>query len=265
MPVNLTKGEDGKMRIGGIAATEDKDLQGEIVKLDGLDISELKNGRGVFNDDHRKGFENIVGVIDHAKVDDKGLYVEGELLDNEKGRNIYKIMSFCQKNDKAPRVQMSIEGKILKRAGSDRKVVAKAKVDKIALTLDPINKNTYADLVKSLFVEDGVGEQDSQYENKKSECGQEFSPSSPHSALSLDERVSAIESKLHKALEAQSQNYSNTLPGQMSGATALSRESIDGKKKKIKEILKSLATQYPNVDVGEIAKAVFKNLTKKEK
>jgi len=263
VPVDITKSEDGEMRIGGIAATEDRDAQGEIVKMDGLDISALRDGRGVFNDDHRKGFENIVGIIDNADLTDKGLYVEGPLLKNEKGRNIYEIMQHCKKSNKPPRVQMSIEGKIFKREGKDRKIITKAKIDKIALTLDPVNRSTYADLVKSLVSDDSFfpDAPDSGVSNTGTVVDSPSARSVP--ASFLEETITRVEEKLDKALSMQVGDHSDTLPKDMTGAPALTKESLDSKKKKktdkekVKEVIKSLAKSYPGADLQVIADVVL--------
>lgn len=156
IPVNIKKGEDGVMKVSGIASTEHKDLQDEIVKLHGLDISELQAGNGIFNDDHKRGIENVVGIIEDAKITSDGLFVKGELFDDEKGRKYYNIMNYCEKNNKEPRVGMSIEGIISKRDGDDGKIIAAAKIDKVALTLNPVNKNTYATLLKSLEAQEDL-------------------------------------------------------------------------------------------------------------
>ncbi len=155
IPVELTKGkEEGEWRVKGIASTPDQDLQGEVVDQEGLDISALKAGRGLFNWDHQKGPENVLGQIDNADFIEKDgkrvLQVEGFLFkDNERSKGFYSIMNGMKKGG-SPRVHMSIEGKIIKRDFMNDKKINKARIDKVALTLDPVNPYTYAELVKSL-------------------------------------------------------------------------------------------------------------------
>lgn len=155
IPLNIIeKSEDGDWRIGGIASTENKDFQGEVVKIEGLDISTLSKN-GFFNQDHKKGFENILGKVDFAeKREDpevgKHLYVEGKLFKTQPASQAaWNIMQELEKGDASKRMQMSVEGKILKREGKDKKVIAKAKVENVALTLNPINEHTFASFVKS--------------------------------------------------------------------------------------------------------------------
>lgn len=52
--------------IDGIAATEDRDSQNEILSLSGADISQMLK-RGYFNDNHGTGFANTLGRITEAK------------------------------------------------------------------------------------------------------------------------------------------------------------------------------------------------------
>lgn len=152
-PVELVKAEnEDEWRIRGVASTEHKDLQEEIVKQAGLDISALKSGQGLFNNDHQKGPENILGKVDYAQNTPNGLYIEGYLFKFQpRAQAYYNIMRSLKKGDKR-RVQMSIEGKVLKRSENNEKIIARAKVEKIALTMDPVNAHTYAEIVKSLSV-----------------------------------------------------------------------------------------------------------------
>lgn len=150
-PVDLYKGKtEGEWRVRGIASTEHLDLQGEVVRQNGLDITPLKEGNGLFNWDHKDGPQNILGCIDLADKTAKGLYVEGYLFkDSDQAKSVYNILKSLKPKDKR-RLQMSIEGKILKRGNFNEKEVAVARIDKVALTFNPVNTNTYAELVKSL-------------------------------------------------------------------------------------------------------------------
>ena len=194
-------------------------------------------------------------------------------------------MQHCKKNNRPPRVQMSIEGKILKREGKDRKVITKAKIDKIALTLDPVNRSTYADLVKSLVAHDSS---DGSHFELQSNTGTgvdspsaravpNFSDSPSPSygisdnidTLTLDIQTSLdrLEDKLDKALSMQTGDAASTLPGDLTGAPAVTKESLDAKKKKnkaddkdkekLKDVIKSLAKRYPQTDIRGIADVVL--------
>jgi hypothetical protein len=157
-PVELIKAEkDGQevWQIQGIASTDDQDLQGESIDQNGLDISVLKAGRGLFNWDHQKGPENILGQIEDADFVDhngkKALMVKGYLFQHqERAKAFYNILKSLKKGS-GSRVHFSVEGKIIARDLQDQKNIKKARIDKVALTLDPVNPFTYAQLVKSLI------------------------------------------------------------------------------------------------------------------
>lgn len=149
VPCRFIKGEGDKpWQIEGLASTSHRDAQGEIVDQTGLDISHLKAKKGFFNEDHKPGIEHKVGKITEAEQKKEGLLVKGYLFKNSaKAKAFHDIMTSLEKGDESS-VKMSIEGKIVKR-GSDSKIL-KAKVTGVALTLNPVNENTYARFIKSL-------------------------------------------------------------------------------------------------------------------
>lgn len=155
VPLDVFKGSDGEWRVKGLASTEHMDLQGEVVRQNSLDITPLKEGKGLFNWDHQSGPENVVGAIEGAEIKNEGLFVEGYLFKNsKKAQAVHEILTSLKDKDKR-RLGFSIEGKILRRAGQGGREIAAARVEKVALTFDPVNPNTYAQLVKSLAVENG--------------------------------------------------------------------------------------------------------------
>lgn len=158
LPVTLEKAKNGDMRIYGLASTKSKDLQGEIVDLNGLNLDPIQKGKGYFNFDHSKEIEDRLGVIDKYKLDNNGLYLGGYLFKNSKKANdLYNIMSSLDELHKG-QVGMSIEGVIRERGGQNDKIIKKAVITGVALTFSPVNTDTYCELVKSLsaveFIED---------------------------------------------------------------------------------------------------------------
>lgn len=152
VPINLVKGEETEQgwKIQGVASTEDKDLQGEIVRQHGLDISPIKEGRGWINYNHSNDPEDMVGKLDDASLTNKGMNIEGYLFKKHKrAQGVYQILKSLDDKDRHA-VSLSIEGKIMKRSGKSNKVISSAKVDKVAITFDPINTNTYVELCKAL-------------------------------------------------------------------------------------------------------------------
>lgn len=231
IPVELEKGsEEGEWKIRGLASTNSKDRQGEIVLQDGLDLSPIHQKRGVFNWDHKSGPENMIGFIDGARKTVDGLLVEGRLLKNhDKAKAIHQIMSSLGKSDRG-RVGMSVEGVIQERIGEDKKIIKKAIIKAVALTLNPVNEDTYVDLAKSLGTE----------------------------AISFEESYPlAITEDMQKSLTEDFQKdlgvsgaYATSTPAQLEGGDALSMESLDHKKKKKK--LKKMDSIMAKSLVGDV-------------
>jgi hypothetical protein len=253
-PANCNK------RIEGIASTEAKDLQGEIVKQSGLDISALKAGLGLFNYDHEKGPENILGAIDDADLTDRGLKVKGYLFKHQpRAKAFYDIMRSL-KPEQSKRVQMSIEGKIVKREGENGKVIGKAKVEKVALTVDPVNTETYTELVKSLSTVNATEE--IKVEPKIEEVVVK---------KSLKERLAEVieEFGFKKAISAGT-GYTGS-PTSMTNGSVLGCESLDNglrdltdlddeTKQIVIKMAKKMKEQFPDTSAYRILKSISNKL-----
>jgi hypothetical protein len=137
--------------IEGLASTEDKDLQNEIIDQNGFDLSLVKEGKGYINYDHGYGYEikdqSRAGIINEAKITKDGLYIKGKIWKNHPEASIYlNELKHGPKN----LVKFSVEGNVIERNPFDKNKVKRALVTAVALTRNPINANTYAKLVKSL-------------------------------------------------------------------------------------------------------------------
>lgn len=149
MPAELEKGADGEWKVTGLASTGTIDRQGEIISPEGIDASPIAQGKGVFNFDHDNSPESTIGLLDGYKKTDKGMFVTGRLFKNHtKAKAVYEIMSSLGKADKG-RVGMSVEGKVLERDPFNPKIIKRCVVKNVAITLNPVNTDTYADIMKS--------------------------------------------------------------------------------------------------------------------
>jgi hypothetical protein len=256
VPMELIKGKEDSLdswKIKGIASTDDEDLQGETVNQTGLDITPLKAGRGLFNVDHQKGPENVIGQVEDAEfVDNSGksaLMVKGYLFQHqERAKAFYNIMRSIKKGN-SPRVHLSIEGKIIQRDMTNTKRIKKARIEKVALTLDPVNPNTYASLVKSLNSDEEIPveqEQDFKFEITKTELAE------------------IVATAVKKALSAGA-GYDKAPRARVQGE-AMSSESLEDKEKKVtyedkkkkkKDVIKSLIEDlcqvHPDLEPMELA------------
>jgi hypothetical protein len=150
IPAELAKGADGEWVVQGLASTSSKDRQGEVILPEGIDASPIDEGRGLLNWDHLKGPENILGSLDSYKKTPEGFFVKGRLFKNhDKAKSVHQIMSSLNKSDKL-KMGMSVEGKILERAGQDGKIIKKCQINAVALTMNPVNQDSFVDLVKSM-------------------------------------------------------------------------------------------------------------------
>jgi hypothetical protein len=256
LPIDIVKGEkeEDDWRIEGVASTPDEDLQGETVDQSGLDISMLKAGRGLFNWDHQKGPEFLLGQIEDADfVNDNGkkaLKVKGYLFKHQdKSKALYNVLKSLKKAN-GPRVHMSIEGKVVQRDFVNNKAIKKARIDKVALTMDPVNPYTYAELVKSL--------------NNPEQVQESTKPTEDAVLISKSDLETLLEFA-QKALSAGS-GYASA-PSSRTGGSAMCKESMDGsakvvthgkKKKKpnkdmLKSIMKSLRDAHPSEDPLKLA------------
>ena len=157
LPVELCEKSKQGWKIKGVASTDDKDLQGEIVKQQGLDFSHIRKGLGLFNWNHKNDPQYILGKIDKAYLDKQNRsIVEGYLFEHQdNAKAIVNIMKSLEPEDKH-RIQMSIEGKIVQRSGNSGSTIKQAKVEKVALTLDAVNRKTYTEFAKSLLSDEDV-------------------------------------------------------------------------------------------------------------
>lgn len=134
-------------KIGGYASSSDTDLEGESIDPYGIDVSYFLKF-GYFNDDHQKGAAHKVGVPTEAFVDGKGLYVRGYLLkDIPEAQGIYRLMKTLGSGNHNRQVGFSVEGKVVEQQGGR---ILKCWVKDIAITANPVNTKTYAELIKSL-------------------------------------------------------------------------------------------------------------------
>lgn len=148
-----TKDAKGKTKrwLQGIASTDARDLQGEVVSQKGIDFTYFLK-HGYFNNDHKPGFENKVGEPTECKVTSKGLWVKGFLYDNHKiSDQIWDLMNSQEATDGSKRrIGFSIEGKVKRRNGS---TIDECWIQDIAITPAPVNTTTWAEIAKSLSAE----------------------------------------------------------------------------------------------------------------
>lgn len=150
VPADLEKAADGSYKVKGLASSEHVDLQGETIIQKGIDLTPIDKKKGVLNWDHAPGPENLIGLLDGYQRTAKGLYIEGHLFKNHsKAIAVREIMESLGENEKG-RIGLSVQGQILERDPANPLIIRKCRINAIAITMNPVNTNTYADLVKSM-------------------------------------------------------------------------------------------------------------------
>lgn len=162
------------LEIDCIAGSQLRDTQGEMLSVEGADISELEAGRGRWNDNHGKGFFNSIGRITFAKKifsfddcdDDRQkyywekvktpyIYARGILYDDDEHPNAKAAAAILRNIHKADcplKLKASVEGGVLARGIRDEALLARTKIHSVALTFTPANNAT---LVEPTSLEKG--------------------------------------------------------------------------------------------------------------
>ena len=172
------KGADktGKRWIQGIASTDGRDLQGEVLDQNGIDLAYFLK-HGYFNDDHKPGPEFKIGQPTEAKITKNGLWVKGFLFKNpepaaeSRADSYWNLMQQLAASGSDRKVGFSIQGKVLRRNGTK---IEKCWIQDIAITTQPVNTATWAEIAKSLSTQkwDLVKEVDKK-DDKKEEAKDE--------------------------------------------------------------------------------------------
>jgi hypothetical protein len=150
LPADIEKGADGEWKVRGLASSERIDQQGETIMQKGIDLTPIDKKRGVLNWDHCKGPENTIGVLDGYTRTPRGLFIEGRLFKNHsKAKAVREIMESLGESDRG-RIGLSVEGKITERDPNNPAVIRKCQINAVALTMNPVNTDTFADIVKSM-------------------------------------------------------------------------------------------------------------------
>lgn len=141
------KGKKKINYIEGICSTESRDVQGEIMKLDGIDLSYVNQRGGIFlNFEHQKAF--LIGVIQKAEVRTGGLWIKARLFNTDFAKRCFE---FAQEAEEAGTpMGFSIEAPPPIRDPEDDTIISKAKIVAVALTSVPVNGDTRAKISKSL-------------------------------------------------------------------------------------------------------------------
>jgi len=197
------------MILKGIASTDDVDLDDQIMKNDGFDISYLLNN-GFVNWHHqsKNNPSAIIGEPIDGKLLKEGLFIKAKLYNTETAREAYDLAEVLEKQSKTRRLGWSIEGKPIEKEGN---TITKARITGVALTHAPKNKHTFAELCKAMT--EGTLTEDFIKENNNG--GGNFVFETQSATITFDKR-----GNLHYIEKA--------LSTEVGSGKVLSRESLEG-------------------------------------
>lgn len=278
--------------IDGVAATEDRDSQGEILKLSGVDIGQMTQ-KGYLNDNHGTGFLNTLGRITEAKKIFKQedcdsdrqrlfwkqkqkpfLYVKGYLFDDEDHPNakaVSAIMKGFRKMGTPMDVKFSVEGRVTERAPGG--IIAQSMVKNVALTLIPANGETAAAIAgstiqKSILADVKALGGNVEYANQLiKSLGTGVASGNRWEEASDDQQILSLIKKfetVRSLIKMAAPGYASSGPSaSRTGVGALVSESVSGKiqadkKAKIKSIAKSMIDKDPGLTVEKAVSLAFK-------
>ena len=163
------------MRLGGIASTSDEDSDGEFLDPKGFDIKPLIE-RGIVNWHHqaKNNPATIIGEPSKAEIRKEGLYIETDLYPSSQiAREVWELAKTLDADSKTRRLGYSIEGKVVKRKSNNPadpgyKVIEKAVITGVAITHQPKNPKTFANIIKGEIgdIEGGTQETDEDETNE---------------------------------------------------------------------------------------------------
>lgn len=147
IPCDIEKGKNEKgeqvMRFKGRASTGSKDSQGEELDPNNFDLSEFRT----INWNHGKTPDMVLGAPTKAIVKGGELNIEGELYaEMPQAVATYNLMKALAKRGK--KLGLSVEGKVIERDPSNPNRITKAKITACAITANPINGDTFAELLE---------------------------------------------------------------------------------------------------------------------
>lgn len=153
--------DDGGMGlIEGFASTEHRDKDDEIIRQAGLDWVAVPR----LTLEHPSSVTNQLGeVLSHEIVTHKGelaTKVQGGLYLGDSdaySAKIYKAARQIAKSGGRAQFGFSVEGDVLERDPADRRIITKARVSSVAITMGPRNEMAqWAPIMKGLLASAGI-------------------------------------------------------------------------------------------------------------
>lgn len=164
-PLDYPVGDDKRyerMIFEGLASDASEDSEEESMEPNGFIIDRFLK-HGLINLDHLTSRSPInksrfwIGAPLDAKVKDNKFFVKCQLWKKSpEARAFYDKALEMQESGTNRKPGFSIEGKALERDKKNPKKITKALITNVAMTMTPVNANTYADIVKGIQKQDYI-------------------------------------------------------------------------------------------------------------
>jgi hypothetical protein len=156
---SIAEGKGQSRPIQGYASTDDQDLQRDVMVQRGMDMKPFLE-KGFIDWDHKGnlGPQYLIGEPESCELrpteKGEGLFIKGHLYENHPTADAaWAMLERFESGASARQLGFSIDGHVIRRSG---KYVQKAVIRHVALTHQPVNPFTFAQLAKSLADEEDL-------------------------------------------------------------------------------------------------------------
>jgi len=241
------------MLIDGVFASQAIDSSGEVLSIEGLDITTLEEGWGVANYEHlgeKDGCgREVVGKIVYARkiFDEKDCENERQLDYFKKIKEVPYLYGIVRLHDGAGHdgaralaaqirdavandekivVRYSIEGATTKKDGNK---ISQAIAKKVAMTLKPCNKTAISGLIEDPNAPEGFSSDFAKSEETISSHGTTMVVGTVYLDQKIEASLGLLSSlaKLKALRKAMTAGSTDAAPSTLSGGAALQREDLD--------------------------------------
>lgn len=235
------------MVLQGLASDDSKDIENEILEPSGY-VTDLFLNKGYINYEHlsKRSPKFLIGEPTEAKVKGNEFFIKAKLWENsDVAREAWDKILEMKANGSTRKPGWSIEGKALARDPMNPKRITKALITNVALTFNPVNGNTWAEIAKGIQKDDFV---DPEYE--KGTADEDF-------ILEFEEKGKKYrvgkDFKVFEVVE-KSMDVAATAP--------LVPESLDGKIKNLQlgDLKKAVDNILSMKDTGKLSEEFCKSL-----
>jgi hypothetical protein len=156
--------------VSGMASDASVDSDEEVLMPNGFQLDRFLK-LGWVNYDHRAkdSSKYLIGEPVEAKVENNKFFIKAKLFgENPIARDVVDTMKMLKKSGSNRKIGWSIEGRALERDPQNQKKVTKALITGVAITPNPKNGNSYADIVKGEYSTPYVSEYQYQDDIEKS-------------------------------------------------------------------------------------------------